>query len=65
MQFEDCAIDAGGQPKIVGVDNETCHGVSVSTAPEADGRGSEDSGVSAVSGVCGVGARERIGEQRR
>ena len=35
VEFEDGTIDAGCQPKIVSVDNETAHGVSVSTAAGA------------------------------
>jgi hypothetical protein len=31
VQLDDGAIDSGSQPKIVGIENETAHGVSVST----------------------------------
>jgi hypothetical protein len=31
VQLKDGAIDPGGQPKIVGIEDETAHGVSVST----------------------------------
>jgi hypothetical protein len=34
VEFDDAAIDAGGQAEIVGVDDETAHGVSLSIAAE-------------------------------
>jgi hypothetical protein len=30
MQLRNCAVDPGGQPEIVGVDDQTSHWVSLS-----------------------------------
>jgi hypothetical protein len=37
VQLDDGAVDTGGQAKIVSIEDETAHGVSVSTGG-ADGR---------------------------
>jgi hypothetical protein len=31
VQLDDGAVDTGGQPKVVGIEDETAHRVSVST----------------------------------
>jgi hypothetical protein len=34
MQFDNGAVDPGGQPKIIGIENQTAHRLSVSTQSE-------------------------------
>jgi len=51
VQLEDGAIDTGGQTEVVGVEDETAHGVSVST------RGARGAGTAEGQERCYDGSR--------